>query len=178
MIVALDIQHQGKPDKMRDRGAVNGDVEEVDLTRRYAASADKTLRAIGIDCILLSDGRYSDRQARADSYGASCYIACHINAGLSGRAGDRAEVYYWPGSTRGQALAAAIAVELGQVVPWPVRVLAAETDRVRGVMAGVKAPAICLEPGFIDGQQGAGWLPQHAEAIGAALARAIKSWGG
>jgi N-acetylmuramoyl-L-alanine amidase len=176
VIICLDIQHQGKPDHLRDRGAVNGSVEEVDLTRRYAAAADKELRRLGIDCILLSDGRYSDRQKRADSYGCSAYIACHINAGLAGRAGDRSEVYYWPGSEKGQTLAAHVTGELAPLCPWPVRALAAETDRVKGVMAGAKAPALCFEPGFLDGLVGESWLPANAEKLGVALARGIAAW--
>jgi hypothetical protein len=52
----------------------------------------------------------------------------------------------------------------------------AQTDRVKGCIAGVIAPAIVFEPGFMDGKEGAIWLPHNTEAIGKALAAGVIRW--
>lgn len=175
MLVALDVQHAGKPFAWSDRGAAYGGLVEVELTRAYANAADRELRRLGHECVILSDGTYGSRCRRADEYGASVYVACHINAGLAGRAGDRAEIYHWPGSVRGKRIAEAVASELGKVVSWPCRPLPAETDRVRSTISAVKATALCFEPAFLDGAAGLPFLrvPANVELIGVALAKAI-----
>lgn len=176
MIVALDIQHAGKPGAWRDRGAVWDGVEEVDLTRAYAFAAEHVLRRRGVDVVVLSDGEYSTRWSRTNMYDPACYIACHANAGLGGRAGQRGEVYHWPGSSQGMPLAAEIAGRMTRL--WPTRALAASTDRVQNTIRGVQAPAICFEPAFLDaGDNGARWLVAHADDIGTALAEGILAWG-
>lgn len=175
MLVALDVQHTGKPFAWGDRGAAYGGLVEVELTRAYVNAADRELRRLGHEVVVLQDGTYGSRQTRADSYGASVYVACHINAGLAGRKGDRGEVYHWPGSTRGARIAAAVSVELLKVCPWTSKAIPAETDRVRSTISGVKATALCFEPAFLDGEAGLPFLRNalNVEAIGVALARGI-----
>jgi N-acetylmuramoyl-L-alanine amidase len=184
-LAVLDIQHRSKPGHWRDRGAVAFGVEEVDLTHRYAIAADRELRRLGWDCCILADGAYSERWARADAYGARVYVACHVDAG----GGDRGTVYYDARSSKGPALAEAVAVELRTVVPWPVKATPARPDSdgrpgnegeaPYACIRGVGAVAICCEPGFIDNPVEAHrrHLVGAIEVVGIALARGIVAWG-
>lgn len=144
-LAVLDIQHRGKPGRWRDRGAVAFGVEEVDLTHRYAIAADRELRRLGWDCAILADGAYRDRWARADAYGAAVYVACHV---------DR----------------------LPEVVPWPVLPLATGPgERAFNTIEGVRAVALCFEPGFVDCPNEAHrrLLVARAEVMGATPGRGI-----
>lgn len=182
MLVALDIQHAGKPGRWRDRGVARDGVEEVDLTRRYVAAADRELRRLGHDVVVLSDGRYSDRWKRADDYGAGVYVACHVDAG----GGDRGTVFYDYRSTRGAELAEKVAGELGARFPWPMKARACRADddgeprdedytEPWNTIRGVGAVALCLEPYFLDGPRAAEFIGA-VEDVGVRLARGIDAW--
>ena len=180
MRIVIDIQHGGKPSAPRDRGApgqVPGLPHEVWSTRRYALALAEHLEAAGHEVFILSDGEYQDRHARCNTLRPDLYLACHANAGIGGR-GDRGEVYHWPGSVKGIRAAEAIAAELDKVLPWKSKAVAASTDRTRATVAGVSAPALLLEPGFLDGALGRTWLRDEVEAIGAAIAKGVIAWGG
>lgn len=193
MIAALAIGHAGKWNRPFDRGCSfrhpsGSELREVPLARAYAGAIDDTLLAHGSVGVLFCDGSYDERAARAQAAGASCLLACHANAGLSGRPGQRAELYYWPGNERGARLAELMAKELSEVVPYRVRVIAAEqgpyleagrVDAVRSTIDGVVSPSICVEPFFLDAE-GADALitPDFLARVGGALARGLLSWGG
>ena len=174
MIVALSIDHAGKPGKIRDRGAVGpGGLTEVDYTARYAWTAEKELRKAGVAVIVISSGNYADRWALADSLGAKCYISCHMNAG----GGDRGEIYhdYRTSPMGGVALAHAIQRSLDDRVPWYVETKpACEADRALGCIKGLGAVGVVFEPAFLDGPRGP--LLDHRRAMGKALADGIISW--
>lgn len=185
MRVVLDVQHQGRVSKPMDRGAYSQGFEEVELTRRYAGAADQELRRLGHQVFLLSDGEYRERWERADRYSADVYVACHVDAG----GGDRGTVFFDHRSSRGKLLAQCIAQELGQTVAWPVEAKQAhpDTDGIRGnqgegpyaTIFGVRAVAVCYEPGFIDSRNVLyrQFLIGRAEDLGLALARGIDMWG-
>lgn len=176
MLIALSIDHAGKPNHPADRGAVAADgTTEVDLTRRYVAAADRELRRLGHDCIVLSDGAYADRWKRADSYRADVYVACHVDAG----GGDRGTVYYDARSKRGAALAEAVASILSRTVPWPCKAApCGPGSRPYTCIGGVRAVALVLEPGYLDCPVEAHLraLLDDPEVIGVALARGIDAW--
>lgn len=183
-LAVFDIQHRGKPGRWSDRGAVAHGVEEVDLTHRYALAADRELRRLGWECCIIADGTYRDRWARADAYGAAVYVACHVDAG----GGDRGTVFYDYRSARGVVLAEVVAGELGRAVPWKVEAKPArpDTDGRPGnegeapyaVIQGVRAVALCYEPGFIDGPPShRRVLDERIDDIGRAIARGIVAWG-
>ena len=174
-LAVLDIQHRGKPGRWSDRGAVAFGVEEVDLTHRYALAADKELRRLGWEAAVLADGHYADRWARADAYGARVYVACHVDGG----GGDRGTVFFDARSARGPKLAEAVADALREAVPWPVLPRpTAPGDRAFNTIHGVRAVALCYEPGFVDcpNEPHRALLVERAEALGAALARGIAAW--
>lgn len=193
MHIALVIGHTGKPDRPTDRGAAYTHpsgvrLSEVSLVRRYADALDVALLAAGHRCVTYEDGTYDERARRAKISGASCLLALHANAGLAGRPGQRGELFYWPGSVKGQALAEAIAETLGHVVPYTVRVIPAEVGpyldasrvaAVRSTIDGAVSPSVCVEPFFLDGE-GADELvsDDYLTAIGKALAAGVIAWRG
>jgi len=175
-LAVFDIQHRGKPGRWADRGAVAFGLEDVDLTHRYALAADKRLRAAEWDCCILADGHYADRWAGADAYGAQVYVACHVDGG----GGDRGTAFFDARSARGPKLAEVVAEALRKVVPWPV--LPRPTvagDRALNTIHGVRAVALCFEPGFVDDpfEEHRKLLVTQAEVLGAALARGNGAWG-
>lgn len=179
MLVVLDIQHAGSPDPnhIADRGAVFENIEEVSLTRRYVETCDRQLRKLGHKVIVISDGTYSDRQARAEQYGAAVYVALHINAGQ----GNYGLVFHDHRSTKGPLLAKAIAGQMSKHFAWSQRVAAASHGdplggRAWNCIKGVGKPvSILLEPGFIDGPHRSD-LVARIEEVGVALADGIHEW--
>lgn len=182
MRIVLDVQHAGKPDSPRDRGAPLGPRSEVWATRRLGLAMEEMFDTLGHDVFVLRDGSYSDRHKRCDALAPDLYIALHFDSGIGGR-GDRGAVFFWPGSTRGQAFAEKVATGAAAVCPWPVKPIAAVAtpaktwDRVRACIAGPDDPAILLELGFCDGSLGRSWLQDEASlrALGQAVARAVVS---
>lgn len=181
-LIVLDVGHAGKPQRPNDRGVIRGDLVEVELTWRYVLAADHELRRQGFQVLLGGSGSYESRWAQADALGALAYIQCHVNAG----GGDRGEVFYDYRSTAGRALATAVATELAEAMPWPVRALRCHPDddgeprdedygEAFSCIAGVRAVALVLEPYFIDGPQTAHFIT-HLDAVGTALARGIAAW--
>ena len=86
-MIYFDIQHIGKPHSRNDMGASIGDKPEQTeayWTSLYAFFAEMKLRSLGYECMRLSDGFYSSRHERVNSYASgntepSVYISCHIN---------------------------------------------------------------------------------------------------
>lgn len=193
MIAALTIGHAGKPDRPKDRGCSYRHpsgilLREVPIVRAYTSAVDDALLDAGSHAVILSDGSYDERSLRAKALGADCLLNCHANAGLAGRLGQRAELFHWPGSAVGLALAQKLAEALGDVVDYPVRVIAAEEGPmlhasrvapVRSTIDGVMTPSICVEPFFVDAA-GADKLvtPDFLVRVGAALAKGLLSWRG
>ena len=174
MIIALSIDHHGKPDRLEDRGAVGHDgLTEVDYTSRYAWVAERELRKAGARVVVISDGRYLDRWMRADLMQAECYVSCHMNAG----GGDRGEVYYdyRTGPSNGIALANSINQSLNDRVPWSVETKSAgKGDRAFRCIEGLNTVGIVYEPGFLDSHRGP--LLDQCRGIGRALAEGVISW--
>lgn len=177
MRVVFDWQHTGKPSAPRDVGCVVAGETEVDITGRYIGAARSRLHSQGHEVVVLADGEYGERAARANALRPALYVACHVNAASTPV--DYGAVFYWPNSTKGKAAAEAVAAKLRPLCPWQdMRVLAAGDgwERVRACIRSVVAPAILLEPGFLTGAHGGPWLVGDAEKIGEAIADGIHGW--
>lgn len=191
MLVVLDRQHAGNARRLRDRGAEadidgNGRIDsherEAMITPLYILAAEARLAMLGHDVIVISDGTYAERAARAVAYGADVYVACHANAG----AGDYGLAVANAGSAKGAALAAAITGKLRVLCPELRRVVVGDTsaasfpraDACIGGVAKARAVGICYEPGFLD-QPGHAtlWSGGGPVRIGQALAEGIDAWG-
>lgn len=194
MRVCIDVQHRGKPDHPGDRGAHWLGVDEVDVSALYAAETCRELRRLGHTVHWLGCGTYAERWALSDARGADVYLACHLDAGLGGRAGDRGLVLHDHRSTRGAALASIVAPDLAKALGWPVKAAPCRPDddgQTRdedysepfACIRGVRAVALVLEPGFLDGARGAQLWTDPAlrhrtcVVIGQAVAVAIDAWG-
>ena len=201
MIVALDRQHVGKPHRIDDLGAwgdLDGDGEHSDVleseaiwTALISLSAEMELRRLGHSVYPMSHGRYANRHKDANKAGVDVYVALHLNSltggTRSGQSGHYGAVFYDGRSSRanGPALADAIGAELGKLptLRSKVRIWPAKstdwTSRAYSTIRGVRAPAICYEPAFLDHEQHRVFF-ENADSVsvlGQALARGIHAWG-
>jgi N-acetylmuramoyl-L-alanine amidase len=181
MRVGIDTGHRGRLSKPNDPGATFGGRTESDMVARYALELEIELVAAGATVFPLRDGEYSERAARSRAYGLDVVVACHANASAAHTA-DYARVLHYPTSVAGRAVAQAVAAVLAPVVPWPCQAEAATPDRwpdACAIVARYTPPAICLEPGFVDGPTGRVWLADegHLRELGRAVARGLTAWG-
>jgi hypothetical protein len=195
VIVILDRQHHGKPNKS-DKGArteLDGrTVHEVDLTHDYIEAASALLLAEGHAVYVLDHGWYSARHARACEIAREnpderiAYVACHINAG----SGSYGLVLHDARSRGGHALAEAVADALGPAAaPHIDRALVRAADRegswsramttIQGIWSGpANIAGICFEPFFIDSERNRDLLsPAGLTLVGQALAAGCMQWG-
>lgn len=195
-LVVVDRQHVGKQDNLRDTGA-QGDLDrdgkagilerEAMLTALYGFHAEARLRELGHDVIPMSDGRYSERHARANAYAKSyagpvVYIACHLNAG----GGAYGACLHDQRSAGGKRLALAVADKLRASLPELVDVHTwgcgptGDWTRAYSTIAGVyegRPVGLCFEPCFLDGAHSSGLLSSDGlRRIGSALADGINSY--
>jgi N-acetylmuramoyl-L-alanine amidase len=166
MLVALDIGHRNKPARPRDRGAGRdlsgtGRIERHEwedwIVAEYFALTRGLLEEQGVDVIDGFSGTYRQRNQWADEMRCDVYLAGHINAG-GGIHGLVAHDHRAPRGGGARTLASFMADEwrrrlgLGRV-----RVVEAgphgspSEQRLFNLIRHVRAPALVLEPLFIDG---------------------------
>ena len=191
MIVFIDRQHSGKPNKINDRGAsrdVNGDgkitaeEKEAIWTARISIELEIALLDMGINVMPISDGTYSQRHARVNDYanrhpGPWVYLAMHLNSG----GGNYGSYFYDYRSSQGQQLATILSKELKSVIDINTKALPANPDNwtknafytIRHVQRPV---AICCEPFFMDTHQNLLSIP-NIKKISTSMALALRAWG-
>jgi len=165
MIVYIDRQHAGKPNRTRDLGAsrdLNGDGRitasemEAIWTARIGIELEINLRDHGVEVMPISDGTYAARHQRVNQYhenhpGPGIYLALHLNAG----GGDYGAWFHDYRSRGGAKLAGCISASCGPVLGIPQKVIPASPDdwtkNAWNTIKGVGRPiSICCEPFFID----------------------------
>jgi hypothetical protein len=168
MIVYIDRQHAGKPNKIDDRGAgadIDGngtkDTHEMEAhwTGYLALMLESKLMMMGYHVMPISDGTYSQRHERVNEYAKlfpgekQIYLAMHLNAG----GGDYCAMFYHHQSTSGKDLAIEICNGIQQFQPeiTKYKQIAAQptdwTEHAYNTIKGVQKPiAICSEPLFMD----------------------------
>jgi N-acetylmuramoyl-L-alanine amidase len=191
-LIVLDRQHCGHPGReFADCGAFGdfdhdgvSDVveQEAILTAEYGLACEMRLRELGHRVVVISDGTYAERHARAVAYKADVYIAMHLNAG----GGDYGVCFWDHRSESGPKLAASIAAAFGKALPELARVLARPTapsgewTRPYPCIAGVYSgrPVACLvEPAFLDRKEHRGLFDaQGMDRVGKALADGIHAY--
>lgn len=189
MITIFDWQHQGKPGR-NDRGAISGDLVEVELTRAYGLAAQNALEAAGHEVHWLTEGWYSDRHKQANIIARDnpdvpvAYVALHVNAG----GGTYSLNLHDSRSSGGRALAESIAAEMdSEELSGVTRTLvqAADASWVRarptidGILSGPRnICGTCHEPVFIDNPKHQAHLTAEGLLLlGLILARGIMQWG-
>jgi hypothetical protein len=172
MIVFIDRQHAGKPNKLADRGAVvdiDGDAtpeREAMITGQISIELEKVLILLGVDVVPISDGTYSERHTRVNKYAAlypyrkTVYLAMHLNAG----GGAYGAYFYHHASTRGERLAKMLCdAMITAGIVENAKAIAAHpnnwTKNAYYTIKGVGRPvSICCEPLFMD-------QPAHAKHL-------------
>ena len=169
MIVFIDRQHAGKPNKLDDRGAsvdVDGDGKidlEAIITARIAIQLEQFLMLQGHHVMPISDGTYKQRHARVNEYAAMypneicIYLAMHLNAG----GGTYGAFFHHHQSTNGAKLADHIGHCMMQnnIDISDCKTIAAHpegwTKNAFYTIRGVGRPvALCCEPVFMDSPRG------------------------
>lgn len=192
MLVFIDRQHSGKPDKINDRGAsrdLNGDGEitsdelEAIWTARIAMELEIKLLDMGINVMPISDGRYSERHERVNKYadmhpGPWVYLAMHLNAG----GGNYGAFFYDHRSSNGQQLATIMATQLNEDVEEIEKAKAIEarkdnwTKNAYYTIRSVGRPvAICVEPFFMDTHQSLLSM-KGVFKVASSMAIALRKW--
>lgn len=192
MIVFLDRQHAGKPDKISDRGASIEPSPEFGLgmeaiyTGYLSMMIEEKLLQMGAKVLSLSDGPYSDRHKRVNEYAKNfpaekmAYLALHLNCG----GGDYGSYFYFPGSEEGVRLAEIICHKMRERdLPKIVRHLPKAsspddwTKNAYYTIRGVSKPVgICCEPLFMDTHREYLTLEKLRE-IATGIALALVEWG-
>lgn len=192
MIVFIDRQHAGKPNKLADRGAavdIDGDTtpdREAIITGQISIELEKILMLLGVDVMPISDGTYNERHARVNEYAAmypnrkTVYLAMHLNAG----GGDYAAFFYHHASTQGHELAKQLCLEM-RAAGFVKNAKPIEckpnnwTKNAFYTIRGVGRPvAICCEPLFMDQPEHAKHLTNEGiQGLAMCMANAIVKWG-
>lgn len=192
MIVFIDRQHAGKPNKLADRGAVvdiDGDAtpeREAMITGQISIELEKVLLLLGVDVVPISDGTYSERHNRVNKYAAmypnrkTVYLAMHLNAG----AGVYGAFFYHHASAQGRQLALHLCTAMMKagIVDQAKSIAANPSNWTKNAfytIKGVGRPvAICCEPLFMDQPAHAKHLTYEGiQGLAMCMANAIVKWG-
>jgi len=198
MVVILDRQHYGKPNRndlgagvdLDGSGTIDNDEREANLTPLYIEAAKQLLEADNHTVFILDSGWYADRHekaieiARAHPDDMCAYIACHLNAGK----GDYSVSLYDHRSGGGRKLALSIAASLSDQLTGVERHLtkAASPDlwnnaynTIKGIYAGPgNLSGVCFEPVFMDTEEHQQYLTHDGlTLIGQCLAEGCMAWG-
>ncbi len=180
--IVLDVQHMGKPHNPLDRGAVCGDLIEANLCLEYASIAYKTLTVLGHHPFLLTHGYYGQRAAFANQIGTDLYLALHLNSAAKPPKTHYALVeiseYAWQTTFH---FAQHLANIFGQKLPVAANQVGEIWKNQRGwsCINRVAAPALILEPCFINHSDSRDLLLHESWKISAGIVGAIKTfdWG-
>jgi len=199
MLVILDRQHGYKTGDRWIPGAcadIDGDgfiedwEQEARLTYRYIQYAAEYLIEYGHSVLIIDQGRYPTRHAKANGRARHeiekvAYVACHLNAG----GGDYSLVLYDERSSSGEDLARSVRSELQGLIPEYrkrlIRLCAEEAWKngfytIKGIWRGPKnISAICYEPLFMDNPDHQEFLKTEKgiKEIGESLAKGCIKWG-
>ncbi len=177
--IVLDVQHMGKPHKPLDRGAVCGNLVESDLCLEYASIAYKTLTTLGHHPFLLTHGYYSQRASFAGLVRADLYLACHLNSFDPPPTTNYAlvEISEYGGELT-RSFAQYLVDIFGDQLPVKrprIRIVRKE-ERGWSCINRVAAPALILEPCFINHPASRELLQHDIWRISAAIVSAIKTF--
>ena len=180
--VVLDVQHMGKPHNPLDRGVIHGDLVEANLCLKYASVAHTVLTKLGHHPFLLTYDYYGQRAEFANRINADLYLACHLNSWH--RPPDKnyalIEITELAGSITRQfahylaeIFGSRLPVSKPEVRDIPI------SGRGWSCINRVKAPALILEPCFINHHRSQQLLAKDIWIISDAIVYAIKTfdWG-
>lgn len=181
--IVISVDHMGKPHRPHDRGAIAQtciNTTEADLCLEYAQFVYKSLTELGHSPFLVTHGTYGYRAAFSNQIEADLYFACHLNSSeIPPRNNYSLLELYRPGKlTRRFAnhLSDVFAERL-PVYKSEVKTIKNRTDRGAACINRVKAPAILLEPLFLNHPDGIKYLINNPTGISEAIVSAIITFG-
>ena len=157
---------------------------------RLADAMEPYLRASGVNFTRNDPSTNAATAIRESNAGAyDFHLALHSNASGAPAAGSAPlgayvagnnrgiDVYYYPTSTQGLAMADLLVANLQTVYPLPDRVRALATTSI-GEVRRTNAPAVLAELGYHDNEADALWIENSLDAIAAAIVRAVTEYFG
>ncbi|QXE02372.1 N-acetylmuramoyl-L-alanine amidase [Terribacillus sp. DMT04] len=172
-VIAIDAGHGGK-----DSGAIANGALEKQVVLPIAQKTQAKLQAEGAEVIMTrtSDSyiELEDRARRANAAGADVFVSIHANA-ASAAAANGTEVFYYPGSSSGYALSAAVQTGLiNQLDSHNRGVKSADFN----VLRNTSMPAVLAEIGFLTNAQEAQKLASAAyqEKAAAGLVQGVRDY--
>lgn len=158
---------------------VTGGSEEYWMNR-IADAMEPYLRASGIGFVRNTPDMTavtSIRQSNAGNY--DLHLALHSNAAPEGRYGEvrGTDVYFYPGSVRGERAAEIIADGLRQIYPQPGLVRTLSTTRL-GEVRQPKAPSVFIEFAYHDNVEDANWITENINEIAANVVQSLAKYFG
>lgn len=153
---------------------VNGGTEEYYMNQ-IADAMEPYLRASNIRFVRNTPdmtAATSIKQSNQGNY--DLHLALHSNAAPEAEAGQRqgAEVYYYPGSVRGERAADIIAENLQKIYPDPQNVRTIPTTRL-GEVSKTRAPGVLVEFAYHDNPEDAQWIVDNINVIARNVVQAL-----
>lgn len=182
--IILDVQHMGKPHRPLDRGAVHEfdpgiKVGESDLCLQYATATYLALTFLGHHPFLLTHGYYGQRAAFSNQIGANLYLACHLNSFDPPPESNYALIEGTDvAGPVTRAFADYLALKFVDKLPVdPCRVRYLEKgERGYSCINRVAAPALILEPCFINHPAIANTITSTMWKVGDAIVEAVQTF--
>lgn len=158
---------------------VTGGTEEYYMNE-IADAMEPRLRACGISFDRNTPDMTAYTSILASNRGSyDLHLALHSNAAPEGAYGTvrGTDVYYYPGSARGQRAARIIAENLRAIYPLPDKVRALPTTAI-GEVARVRAPSVFIEFAYHDNQADAQWIRDNIDPIAANVVLSLTEYFG
>ncbi len=158
---------------------VNGGTEEAWMNA-LADALEPYLTASGIRYVRNTPQMTAASSIRASNAGQyDLHLALHSNAAPEGRYGSVRGilVFYYPGSSQGQAAATLIADGLKQIYPLPNLVRAVPSTTI-GEVRQPRAPSVFIELGYHDNADDAAWIKSNIDAAARSIALSLTEYFG
>ncbi len=140
-----------------------------------ADAMEPYLKASGIDFVRNDPEKTVGNSVRSSNAGTyDLHLAIHSNASPDETRGQNrgVQVYYYPGSKKGERAAAAIAEDYKKIYPDPRLVRTIPTSSLYEIVR-TKAPAVLIETAFHDNPEDARWIRENIDEIAQSLVRAV-----
>ena len=156
---------------------ITGNTEEFYMNR-LADAMEPYLRAAGIRFTRNRPdmtAAASIRESNAGDY--DLHLALHSNAAPESLSGQLRgpDIYYYPGSLRGQRAAAIIANNLRNIYPEPALVELRDTTYL-GEVSKTRAPSVLIEIAYHDNLQDANWITGNIQKIARTIVLALTEY--
>ena len=167
------------PSTQEANAYVTGGSEEYYMNL-LADALEPYLRASGIDFVRNdrnANAAAAIRQSNAGNY--DLHLALHSNASPADSYGENRgiDVYYYPGSRRGEKAADIFKDNFEEIYPLEDKVRTLTTTRL-GEVRQPKAPSAFLEIGYHDNVDDAKWITQNIPTIARNIAQSLTEYFG